>query len=218
MDKKILKIIKLFIIILSLSMIKVGNVKGESSKIYSTEEDGVWRPTDKVSKTFKIENVWGKKCFLEGIEFSRSYIKDVDTNRQYSLKEAEKYKILDNVYDVKISEGDKEIYSGNINSLVDKTIEFENPIFMDLDFVKEFTITIEFDSLAGNNYQNKSYEYILEPKVFVLITDDSADERLSVLTKTGEVISKSTVIMVGIIIAIGGGIMIWLTDNHGRKL
>ena len=115
MDKKILKRIKLFIIILSLSMIKVGGVKAESTDIYSTEEDGVWKPTDKISKTFKIQNIRGKKCYLEGIEFSRSYIKDNDTNYKYIIEEAEKENILDGTYNVTITDGKEEIYSGTMD-------------------------------------------------------------------------------------------------------
>ena len=204
MDKKILKRIKLFIIILSLSMIKVVGVKEESTDIYSTEEDGVWKPTDKISKTFKIQNIWGKKCYLEGIEFSRSYIKDNDTNYKYIIEEAEKENILDGTYNVTITDGKEEIYSGNMDDLANRTINFKEPIFMDLNFVGEFYITIEFNNLAGNNYQNKSYEYILKPKVFVVTMDNNVDDSLSMLTKTGGFINKYTLIMVGVLIVSGG--------------
>lgn len=204
MDKKILKRIKLFIIILSLSMIKVVGVKAESTDIYSTEEDGVWKPTDKISKTFKIQNIWGKKCYLEGIEFSRSYIKDNDTNYKYIIEEAEKENILDGTYNVTITDGKEEIYSGTMDDLANRTINFKEPIFMDLNFVGEFYITIEFNNLAGNDYQNKSYEYILKPKVFVVTMDNNVDDSLSMLTKTGGFINKHTLIMVGVLIVSGG--------------
>ena len=204
MDKKILKRIKLFIIILSLSMIKVVGVKAESTDIYSTEEDGVWKPTDKISKTFKIQNIWGKKCYLEGIEFSRSYIKDNDTNYKYIIEEAEKENILDGTYNVTITDGKEEIYSGTMDDLANRTINFKEPIFMDLNFVGEFYITIEFNNLAGNDYQNKSYEYILKPKVFVVTMDNNVDDSLSMLTKTGGFINKYTLIMVGVLIVSGG--------------
>ena len=204
MDKKILKRIKLFIIILSLSMIKVVGVKAESTDIYSTEEDGVWKPTDKISKTFKIQNIWGKKCYLEGIEFSRSYIKDNDTNYKYIIEEAEKENILDGTYNVTITDGKEEIYLGTMDDLANRTINFKEPIFMDLNFVGEFYITIEFNNLAGNDYQNKGYEYILKPKVFVVTMDNNVDDSLSMLTKTGGFINKYTLIMVGVLIVSGG--------------
>ncbi|CDM67313.1 hypothetical protein CM240_0134 [Clostridium bornimense] len=208
MDKKILQRIKLFIIILSLSMIKVVSVKAELTDIYSTEEDGVWRPTDKISKTFKIQNIWGKECYLEGIEFSKSYIKDNDINYKYSIEEAEKENILDNVYNVTITYGEEEIYSGTMDDLANRTINFKEPIFMDLNFVGEFYITIEFNNLVGNDYQNKSYQYILKPNVFVVMMENNVDDSLLVLTKTGEIINKNTLIMVGIL-TVGGGVVIW---------
>ncbi|MBU5316103.1 hypothetical protein KQI30_07445 [Clostridium bornimense] len=209
MDKDVLRRIKLFIFILSLSIIKVVGAKAATTNIYSTEEDGVWRPTDKISKTFEIENIWGKKCYLEGIEFSRSYIRDTDTDYKYSIEEAEKEKILDNIYNVTITYNDEKIYSGTMENLASRTIKFKKPIFMDLNFVGEFYITIVFNNQSGNDYQNKSYEYILEPKVFVVTANNKVENNLSSLTKTGGFSDRDTLIMVGVLI-ICGGIVIWL--------
>ena len=91
-----------------------------------------------------------------------------------------------------------------MDDLANRTINFKEPIFMDLNFVGEFYITIEFNNLAGNDYQNKSYEYILKPKVFVVTMDNNVDDSLSMLTKTGGFINKYTLIMVGVLIVSGG--------------
>ena len=96
-----------------------------------------------------------------------------------------------------------------MENLASRTIKFKKPIFMDLNFVGEFYITIVFNNQSGNDYQNKSYEYILEPKVFVVTANNKVENNFSSLTKTGGFSDRDTLIMVGVLI-ICGGIVIWL--------
>ena len=39
----------------------------DDNYIYSREKEGVWKPSDIVYKTFTIDNIWGEKCYLQGI-------------------------------------------------------------------------------------------------------------------------------------------------------
>lgn len=140
----------------------------EENQIFSLEIDGLWKPSDIKTHEFKIKNDYGEKCYLDSISFKNTLIKDVQNQIVYSLKQAEEADIID-AYDVSISindqsMGEKLLFSGKLKELQDKDIIIPNSIYMDIDQEINFNITIMFDMQAGNEYQNKSYEFILFPK------------------------------------------------------
>ena len=208
-------IIHFFVVFLLFFTVNVHEVKAEENynEIYSFEKDGFWRPTDDIGHDFYIDNIWGEECYLEGITFERVNIKDVATDEVYSEDKAISSGIMDDKYYVSISQGEKVIYSGKMSELMKKNyIELEEPIFLNLDTKVKFSMSIYFDALAGNEYQNKKYEYILYPKAFKHIEEFKPDVDLP---NTGAVISSSVIILGSILLIVIGFIAINPVERKG---
>jgi len=144
---------------------------GDDDKtVFSFEKDGYWKPSDSISRDFTVKNIWGKECYLDYITFNNTYIKDISTLKEYSVEEAVDYGII-NDYKVIISlndanEGKEILFKGSMQELCNAKIELKEKLFMELDSVVTFNISITLDALASNEYQNKSYQYILQPSAF----------------------------------------------------
>lgn len=213
MSKKASGIIK-FLLIMLVIVVNPTIVRAENTNIYSTEEDGVWRPTDKITKNFVIKNVWKEKCFLESINFDRTIIKDIDTGREYSIEEATKEGILDDEYNVTINMGEERLYSGTMKDLTKKTIMLDKPVFMDLDSTVNFSMSIDFNSMAGNEFQNKRYEYILYPNAFKVVNDTNTDMP-RFITQTGSILSTSN-LFIGSLTIIMFGLLLMISERYKR--
>lgn len=184
MKKKILHITLAVIVVITgiLCANPIFTKANEDSSIFSLEKDGYWKPSDAITREFIISNTWNQKCYLDGFIFSNSYIKDLSTDRQYSVKEAIDEKIIDD-YNVSLSikdeiEGNEVLFSGGFNELINTQVKFSKPIYMNLDKQIKFSISISFDPKAGNEYQNKSYEFIIScdaHKTIYSITDGTVN-------------------------------------------
>lgn len=215
MSKKLF-ILKQALIILIIVVLNPIIAMAEGRNIYSTDEDGVWRPTDEVSKTFTIKNIWKEKCFLESITFDGTKIRDVDTGKEYSISEAEKEGILDDEYNVKVIMGNETLYSGTMKDLITGIIMLDDPIFMDLDSKVDFNITIDFNSLSGNEYQNKCYEYILYPNAFKLVEDTVPEIPNKFITKTGSIINNTNLFILSLTVISLGILLLGLPKKDKR--
>lgn len=187
----------------------------DDNYIYSRDKEGVWKPSDIVNNTFTIDNIWGEKCYLKGISFKRSYISDVNSGKVYSFDEAKEEGILDTEYNINIAQGSKNIYSGKISDLANRDINFENPIFMDVNSKVDFDMNISFNSLSGNEFQNKNYEYILYPNAFT-VTVEKDNVITKKLTKTGSIFNKETLILEASILIIMGVIFAKISKINRR--
>lgn len=183
--------------------------------IYSREKEGVWKPSDIVNNTFTINNIWGEKCYLKGISFKRSYISDINSGKVYSLDEAKEKGILDTEYNINIAQGSKNIYSGKIADLANRDIDFENPIYMDVNSKVDFNMNISFNSLAGNEFQNKNYEYILYPNAYT-VTVEKDNVITKNLTKTGSIFNKETLILEASVLIIMGVVLARISKINRR--
>ena len=205
MCKKTAKFITcFFIVFLLLFTVNSYDVKADKkyNEIYSLEKDGYWRPTDDIAHDFYIENIWGEQCYLEGIGFQRISIKDVSTDKTYNEDDAISSGIIDDKYYVTISEGDKLLYSGKMSELMrQEYITLDEPIFLELDTKIKFSMQIYFDALAGNEYQNKKYEYVLYPKAFKIEEEFKSEVDLP---QTGSKYSSLTIVMLSACIIIIG--------------
>ena len=172
------------------------------NEIYSLEKDGYWRPTDDIAHDFYIENIWGEQCYLEGIGFQRISIKDVSTDEIYDEDDAISSGIIDDKYYVTINQGEKLLYSGKMSELMKQEyITLDEPIFLELDTKIKFSMQIYFDALAGNEYQNKKYEYVLYPKAFKIEEEFKSEVDLP---QTGSKYSSLTIVMLSACIIIIG--------------
>ena len=202
---KVAKYITCFItVFLLFSSVNIQQVKAEKqdSEIYNLDKDGYWKPKDNIAHDFYIENIWGETCYLESIAFQRISIKDVGSDKSYNIDEAISSGIIDDAYNITINEGENLLYSGDISDLVSKErIPLKEPIFLELDTKIKFTISIYFDPLAGNEYQNKKYEYLLYPEAFKV--EEVFKPEIN-LPQTGSVISSFTIGIVGICLIILG--------------
>lgn len=205
MCKKTAKFITCFFIVFLLFFtVNSYDVKADKkyNEIYSLEKDGYWRPTDDIAHDFYIENIWGEQCYLEGIGFQRISIKDVSTDKTYNEDDAISSGIIDDKYYVTISEGDKLLYSGKMSELMrQEYITLDEPIFLELDTKIKFSMQIYFDALAGNEYQNKKYEYVLYPKAFKIEEEFKSEVDLP---QTGSKYSSLTIVMLSACIIIIG--------------
>ena len=171
-------------------------------EIYSLEKDGYWRPTDDIAHDFYIENIWGEQCYLEGIGFQRISIKDVSTDKTYNEDDAISSGIIDDKYYVTINQGEKLLYSGKMSELMKQEyITLDEPIFLELDTKIKFSMQVYFDALAGNEYQNKKYEYVLYPKAFKIEEEFKSEVDLP---QTGSKYSSLTIVMLSACIIIIG--------------
>ena len=205
MCKKTAKFITCFFIVFLLFFtVNSYDVKADKKydEIYSLEKDGYWRPTDDIAHDFYIENIWGEQCYLEGIGFQRISIKDVSTDKTYTEDNAISSGIIDDKYYVTISEGDKLLYSGKMSELMKQEyITLDEPIFLELDTKIKFSMQIYFDALAGNEYQNKKYEYVVYPKAFKIEEEFKSEVDLP---QTGSEYSSLTIVMLSACIIIIG--------------
>ena len=205
MCKKTAKFITCFFIVFLLFFtVNSYDVKADKkyNKIYSLEKDGYWRPTDDIAHDFYIENIWGEQCYLEGIGFQRISIKDVSTDKTYNEDDAISSGIIDDKYYVTISEGDKLLYSGKMSELMKQEyITLDEPIFLEVDTKIKFSMQIYFDALAGNEYQNKKYEYVVYPKAFKIEEEFKSEVDLP---QTGSEYSSLTIVMLSACIIIIG--------------
>ena len=205
MCKKTAKFITcFFIVFLLLFTVNSYDVKADKKydEIYSLEKDGYWRPTDDIAHDFYIENIWGEQCYLEGIGFQRISIKDVSTDKTYNEDDAISSGIIDDKYYVTINQGEKLLYSGKMSELMrQEYITLDEPIFLELDTKIKFSMQIYFDALAGNEYQNKKYEYVLYPKAFKIEEEFKSEVDLP---QTGSKYSSLTIVMLSACIIIIG--------------
>lgn len=137
----------------------------EDNKIFSFSKDGFWKPSDSVTHDFSICNGYGVNCYLDGFTFTNSYIKDLNTGKEYTVTDAISDGIIQD-YNVILSlddqtEGSLTLFSGKFTDLILQQIKFSKPIFMDIQKQVQFKIIISFNPEAGNQYQNKSYEFNL---------------------------------------------------------
>ena len=205
MCKKTAKFITCFFIVFLLFFtVNSYDVKADKKydEIYSLEKDGYWRPTDDIAHDFYIENIWGEQCYLEGIGFQRISIKDVSTDKTYNEDDAISSGIIDDKYYVTINQGEKLLYSGKMSELMKQEyITLDEPIFLELDTKIKFSMQIYFDALAGNEYQNKKYEYVLYPKAFKIEEEFKSEVDLP---QTGSKYSSLTIVMLSACIIIIG--------------
>ena len=205
MCKKTAKFITcFFIVFLLLFTVNSYDVKADKKydEIYSLEKDGYWRPTDDIAHDFYIENIWGEQCYLEGIGFQRISIKDVSTDKTYNEDDAISSGIIDDKYYVTINQGEKLLYSGKMSELMKQEyITLDEPIFLELDTKIKFSMQVYFDALAGNEYQNKKYEYVLYPKAFKIEEEFKSEVDLP---QTGSKYSSLTIVMLSACIIIIG--------------
>ena len=205
MCKKTAKFITCFFIVFLLFFtVNSYDVKADKkyNEIYSLEKDGYWRPTDDIAHDFYIENIWGEQCYLEGIGFQRISIKDVSTDKTYNEDDAISSGIIDDKYYVTINQGEKLLYSGKMSELMrQEYITLDEPIFLELDTKIKFSMQIYFDALAGNEYQNKKYEYVLYPKAFKIEEEFKSEVDLP---QTGSKYSSLTIVMLSACIIIIG--------------
>lgn len=209
MCKKTAKsIICFFIVFLLVFAVNIYEVKADkkNNEIYSFEKDGYWRPTDDIGHDFYIENLWEEECYLESIGFKRISIKDISNDKVYNENEAVSSGIMDDKYYVTINQGEKVLYSGKMSELMKQEyITLDEPIFLELDTKVEFSMNIYFDALAGNEYQNKKYEYVLYPKAFKIEEEFKPEINLP---QTGSVISSKLIVLVSILLILIGFIAI----------
>lgn len=137
----------------------------EDNKIFSFSKDGFWKPSDSVTHDFFIGNGYGVNCYLDGFTFTNSYIKDLNTGKEYTVTDAISDGIIQD-YQVTLSvddqnEGSLTLFSGKFTDLILQQIKLSKPIFMDTQKQVQFKIIISFNPEAGNEYQNKSYEFNL---------------------------------------------------------
>lgn len=205
MCKKTAKFITCFFIVFLLFFtVNSYDVKADKkyNEIYSLEKDGYWRPTDDIAHDFYIENIWGEQCYLEGIGFQRISIKDVSTDKTYNEDDAISSGIIDDKYYVTINQEEKLLYSGKMSELMKQEyITLDEPIFLEVDTKIKFSMQIYFDALAGNEYQNKKYEYVVYPKAFKIEEEFKSEVDLP---QTGSEYSSLTIVMLSACIIIIG--------------
>ena len=193
-----------FIVFLLFFIVNSYDVKAykKYNEIYNFEKDGYWKPTDDIVHDFYIENIWNEGCYLEGIGFQRVSISDIQSNKIYETNEAISSGIMDNKYYVTISKGDKLCYSGKMSQLMKQEyITLDEPIFLEVDTKIKFSMEIYFDALAGNEYQNKKYEYVVYPKVFKIKEEFKPEINLP---QTGSIISSNLIIVLSILLIVFG--------------
>lgn len=140
----------------------------EENHIFSLEIDGFWKPSDEKKHDFTIRNDYGERYYLDGLSFKNTLIKDMKNNKVYSLNQAISENIIESYnISVRISDkvyGEETLFKGKLSELYDKEILMSSSIYMDIDEEINFEISISMDPLAGNKYQNMSYQFILFPK------------------------------------------------------
>ena len=92
----------------------------------------------------------------------------------------------------------------------------DDPIFMDLDSKVDFNITIDFNSLSGNEYQNKCYEYILYPNAFKLVEDTVPEIPNKFITKTGSIINNTNLFILSLTVISLGILLLGLPKKDKR--
>ena len=131
-----------------------------------------------------------------------NFLSDIQSNKIYETNEAISSGIMDDKYYVTISKGDKLLYSGKMSQLMKQEyITLDEPIFLEVDTKIKFSMEIYFDALAGNEYQNKKYEYVVYPKVFKIKEEFKPEINLP---QTGSIISSNLIIVLSILLIVFG--------------
>ena len=86
---------------------------------------------------------------------------------------------------------------------------------MDVNSKVDFNMNISFNSLAGNEFQNKNYEYILYPNAYT-VTVEKDNVITKNLTKTGSIFNKETLILEASILIIMGVILARISKINRR--
>ena len=173
---RIFLIIIIIIGILGADFTVVLAAEDDDKTVFSFEKDGYWKPSDSISRDFYVKNIWGKVCYLDYFAFKNTYIRDVKTLKEYSVEEAinsgiiNDYKVIISLIDA--NKGKDILFEGSMQEVSNTKIELKEKLFMELDSVVTFNISITLDALASNEYQNKSYEYIIEPSAYEVTTPD----------------------------------------------
>lgn len=166
--------IKISIFILVLIFINMfyinAKAKVEDNNLFDIEQDGYWKPGDTKTTEFEIENMWEEKCVLESITFTKSYIKDIETGKEYTTEEAIEDELLNNYVISIFLDDDKygtyQLFEGDFEQLCDLKVKFHDKIYMDVDSKVKININITLKEDTDNSYQNKSYRFILEPNAY----------------------------------------------------
>lgn len=171
----------IFCIFNSLNTVVLADDNGSS--IFSLDKDGYWKPADSVSHQFVLENIWNEEGYLDYLRFNKSYIEDMKTLKNYTVEDAIQkgiiadYTIIIALDDPKI--GKIELYKGRLKDLDGVKINLKNKIYMKLDSKVIFRISIYFDKNASNEYQNKSYKYIIQPSAYKI--NDSNNQKGTII-------------------------------------
>lgn len=176
MNKKLLKGLKFLLVLIlffSNSLI-VAFAEENNNYILSLEKDGYWKPSDSVSSDFYVINIWGEEGYLDSLSFNNTYIKDKETNKEYTVDEAVNMGIIEG-YSIELSiinkdNSLKKIFTGTMKELEGNKIHINDKIYMYLDTKVKFNMKISLDKKADNKYQNKSYEYLFSPSAYRIKT------------------------------------------------
>ena len=170
MTKRLIGVLKVCLLVFSLTLFNGFSMSVKAEEVFNLEKDGFWAPTDSVTHSFTIENVWGQECYFDYLKFSGSYIKNTLTGQEYTLEQAKELEIIQG-YDVVIKLNDSKygkevIYNGKLMDLADERILLKKDILMKLDTVVDFTINISFEALSPNRYQDMQYIYVFYPHAY----------------------------------------------------
>lgn len=170
MTKKLIGVLKICLLVFSLTLLNGFSMSAKAEEIFNLEKDGFWAPADSVTHSFTIENIWKQECYFDYLKFSGSYIKNTATGEEFTLEQAKEMGIIQG-YDVIIKLNDSRygkevIYNGKLMDLANERVLLKKDIFMKLDTVVDFSINISFDAMSGNEYQDMQYIYIFYPHAY----------------------------------------------------
>lgn len=210
-----IKVLLIITILVSLNKSIVMAASDENG-IFNFNKDGNWKPGDEVTHSFEIENIWGVECYLNSLYFKYSYIYDIDKDKEYTVEEAIKSELIDNynvkLYIINANKIKEEIYNGTLRDLSNTKIKLKEDIFMKLDSTVSIEMKIYFNEECGNEFQNKSLEYILNPSAFKVEYSEGnhkVDSFLNNIRTGDKSIYDSTIQSISIALCLVGLTILW---------
>lgn len=169
---------------------KDDNNAKDNNYFFSFDVDGYWKPTDEKEHDFVIKNEYGKSCYIKSLSFNNIIINDIETNEEYTLKEAEDIGIID-AYNVILSLNDNKygsmvLYNDKLKYFNDYNIELPQSLYMEENDEIKFNMAISMESKADNKYQNKHYVFSIRPDFYEVVYKEETSSFSNNLNKVNQ--------------------------------
>lgn len=173
-------------------------------KIFS-DKDGFWYPGRTLEKKFAIKNDNDREIEVDKLSVNIESVNNFILNKIINPDE-DIYKKFLQYLKVQLKDGDNVLFDGTFEEFADNKAILKQPVKIEKNSEKEFTIKLHFEEEAGNIFEDLQNKFNISIQ-YILDDGTAVNSNITDLPKTGTVYNFVVLFAGGLLIA-GIGFMI----------